>query len=107
MGDSDHTPSGDPGRSTGVHRASAGAGGSPDAGGTAVRSRRVLSSRPHGEKIEVHFKLDSSTRWRIRWLAFEVRHPRTAMYRAAMQQRLRVMNTTRQALSAWSSALWY
>ena len=29
------------------------------------------------------------------------------MYRAAVQQQLRVMNTTRQALSAWSTAPWY
>ena len=37
-------------------------------------------------KIQVHFKLVSSTLWWIVWLAFEVRHPRTAMLRAAVQQ---------------------
>ena len=55
----------------------------------------------------MHFKLDSNTLWRILWLAFQVWHPRTAMYRAAVQQQLRVMNTTRQALSTWSTARWY
>ena len=55
----------------------------------------------------MHLKLDSSTLWRILWLAFQVRHPRTAMYGAAVHQQLRVMNTTRQALSAWSTARWY
>ena len=58
-------------------------------------------------EIRVHFKLDSSTLWQILWLAFQVRHPRTAMYRAAVQQLLRVMNTTRRAPSAWSTARWY
>ena len=37
-------------------------------------------------KILVPFKLDSGTLWRILWLAFQVRHPHTAMYRAAVQQ---------------------
>ena len=58
-------------------------------------------------KIQVHFKLDSSTLWRILWLPFQVQHPRTTMYRVAVQQQLRVMNTTRQALSVWSIARWY
>ena len=58
-------------------------------------------------KIQVHFKQDSSTLWRVLWLALQVRHPRTVMYRAAVQQQLRVMNTTRQAQSAWSIAWWY
>ena len=58
-------------------------------------------------KILVHFKLDSSTLWQSLWLAFQVRHPRTKMHRAAVQQQLRVMNTTRRALSAWSTARWY
>ena len=58
-------------------------------------------------KIQVHFKLDSRTLWQILWLAFQVRHPRTAMYRAAVQQQLRVMNTTRRALSTWFTARWY
>ena len=57
-------------------------------------------------KIQVHLKLDCTTLWRILWLAFQVRHPQTVMYRAAVQQQLRVMNTTRQALSAWSTARW-
>ena len=35
-------------------------------------------------KIQVHFKLDSSTLWQSLWLALQVRHPRTAMYRAAV-----------------------
>ena len=50
---------------------------------------------------------DSSTLWQMSWLAFHVRHPRTTMYKAAVQQQLRVMNMTRQALSAWSTARWY
>ena len=55
----------------------------------------------------MHFKLDSYTLWWFLWLAFQVRHLRTAMYRAAVQQQLRVMNTAQQALSAWSTARWY
>ena len=37
-------------------------------------------------KIHVYFKMDSSTLWWVLWLAFKVRHPRTAVYRAAVQQ---------------------
>ena len=55
----------------------------------------------------MHFKPDSSTLWHILWVAFQVRHPRTAMYRAAVQQRLRVMNTTGHAPRTWSTARWY
>ena len=58
-------------------------------------------------KIHVHFKMDSSPLWWIMWLAFKVRHPRTAVYSAAVQQQPRVMNMTRQALSAWFAARWY
>ena len=57
-------------------------------------------------KIHVHFKLDSSMLWWILWFLFKVRHPRTAMYRAVVQE-LRVMNTTRRSLSEWSAAQWY
>ena len=44
-------------------------------------------------KIQVHLKLDFSTLWWILWLAFHRRHPWTAMYRVALQQQLRVMDT--------------
>ena len=50
----------------------------------------------------MHFKLDSSTLWQILWLAFQVRHPRTAMYRAAVQQQLQPARTrTRREGAVW------
>ena len=76
----------------------AGTGGSQDAGGTAVRKGCVSTSRPHGESMEEEdpgaFQVGTSTLWQILWLAFQVRHPRTTIYRSAMQQQLSVMNTT-------------
>ena len=58
-------------------------------------------------KLLLHFKVDSSTLWEVLWLAFKVRHPRSAVYRAAVRQQLRVMNSTRGALAEWARAQWF
>ena len=55
----------------------------------------------------MHFKVDSSTLWEVLWLALRVRHPRSAVYRAAVRQQLRVMNNTRGTLAEWARARWY
>ena len=46
----------------------------------------VPMGRVWGRKIHVHFKMDGSTLWWVLWLAFKVRHPGTAVYRAVVQQ---------------------
>ena len=58
-------------------------------------------------KLLLHFKVDSNTLWEVLWTAFQVRHPRSAVYRAAVRQQLRVMNSTRAALAEWARARWY
>ena len=68
-------------------------------------------SRPHGETMgeedQVHFKMDSRTLLWILWLVFKLRHLGTARYSAAVQHQPRVLNTTRQVLSAPYVARWY
>ena len=55
----------------------------------------------------MHFKLDCSTPWRMPWLAFQVRHPRLTVYKAAVRQQLRVTNATRRSLLEWPAARWF
>ena len=58
-------------------------------------------------KLLLHFTVDSSTLWEVLWLAFRVRHPRSASYRAAVKQQLRVINSTRSTLAEWARARRY
>ena len=58
-------------------------------------------------KLRLQFEVDSSTLWHVLFIALAVRHPWSAVYRAAVRQQLRVLNSTRRALAEWAAVRWF